>query len=266
MRNYSIGRRIHRNDTLKNLLLARALVLALLIAGAPAYAQHGPSVYFGGDTRLYNPGSLGGPLTSKSFACSMWVFLEDSHTAVIFDTSSYLNPTLIVVLSQDISTGNPHLAIAAGDFAGDNLWSTISTNPIPLHKWANIAFAVTTSLHLMVASIDGISTQFQDAISTDTGPFNVTVRGNRWMVGSSLGPAPILPPLMYNGFFIGQAVLPFQGALDQLTCKFKDDSYIDILTPNRGMGFTEAVMQFTFRKTMVARPPSQPSAHRSSIT
>src|SRR6266576_5802704 len=98
---------------MKRKLLAGALALAFLTE-TPVYAQHGPSSYFRGNTSLYNPGSLGGPPTSKSFACSLWYNTENDRPAVLFDTAGYLHVALIVAFVNELGTNNLHLAIAVG--------------------------------------------------------------------------------------------------------------------------------------------------------
>jgi hypothetical protein len=228
---------------MRNILLAGVSALAFLLGTPTANAQHGPSSYFDGHTRLYNPGGLGGPAISKSFTCSFWYNTENENSTVLFDTSGYIKVALLVALTHELGTDNIFLSIAVGNFAGDHAWTMISRNPLPIDgQWHHVAFTMTTSLHLALASIDGNQTLFDDNqfATTDTGPFDIPVNGNRWMVGAALGPSPILPPLFLDGQFVGTAVAPYTGGLDQLTCKFADDSYIDILRPNRGQGFVES--------------------------
>lgn len=239
---------------MKKFLMAGASALALLTA-VPANAQHGPSSYFNGHTRLYNPGSLGGPPSTRSLACSFWYNTGNTATAILYDSSNYINVSLMLAITHELGTSNNHIAIMVGDLPQTHFWSMVSQTPILTDdQWHHVSFALTTSLHLAVLSIDGVSALLDNLQGDDTGPFQIPVQGNRWMIGAALGPRPILPPTLFDGQYVGVGVAQYEGALDQLTCHFADTDYIDILRPNRGMGYVRSIIDATTGTRMIFQP------------
>jgi len=240
---------------MKRMLLAVASALALLTT-LPASAQHGPATYFD-KARIHNPGGLGGPAISKSFACHFYYNTEEPASMVIIDTSNHLYVTMMIMFTREINSGNMHLGVITGDFTGRHYWSTISQTPLPTDgAWHSVSIAATTSLHLIAASLDGQpNLLFEDLPGTTDGPFDMPVNGNRWMIGSAMGPPPILPGVFFGDAsgpfspmqFMGFPVAQYTGALDHMTCKFADNTYADILTPRtgadgKGLGFTDMLV------------------------
>jgi len=235
---------------MKRMLLAMASAIAFLTV-MPANAQHGPSTYFD-HARIYNPGGLGGPAISKSFACHFYYNTEEPATMVVIDTSNHLYVTMMIMFTREINSGDMHLGAIMGDFTGRHYWTTISQTPLPTDgAWHSVSIAATTSLHLIAASLDGHpNLLFDDLPGTTDGSFDMPVNGNRWMIGSAQGPPPILPGVFFGAAigpfssvqFLGFPVAQYTGALDHMTCKFGDNTYADILTPNRGLGFTNMLV------------------------
>jgi hypothetical protein len=234
---------------MKKLFILMGALVPVFLATLPANAQHGPATYFD-HARIYNPGGLGGPAISKSFACHFYYNSEEPNSMVIIDTSNHLYVTMMIMFTREIGSGLAHLGVIMGDFTGRHYWTTISRTPMPIDGvWHSVSLSATTSLHLIAASLDGQpNLLFEDLPgTTDDGPFDMPVNGNRWMIGSAMGPPPILPGVFWAdesgpfapGQFLGFPVAQYTGALDHMTCKFADDTYADILTPTRrNLGFT----------------------------
>lgn len=225
-----------------------AILLLLCVAtliSAPGHAQV-RAVNFNGFTRLYNPGSLGGPASSKSLACSFWYRTTLPQSAVIVDSSGYLAVAMMIAFTPNIQTSRPHLAVVTGDLSGNNQWSLVGLSPLPTDQyWHHVAFTLTTVSALATYALDGHSESFDPDLGHFGGfpGYNIPVSGNGWTIGASTGPRPILPPLMYDGFFVGTSVGHYDGDLAELTCHFGDADYMEILNPGRqNAGYTEQII------------------------
>jgi hypothetical protein len=235
-------------------MMVKRLILAVVFTISCAAVGHAQvrAAHFDGLTRLFNPGSLGGPSITRALACSFWYNSTITQSTVIMDASSHLHIALMIAFTHDIGgiEGGLRLAVVAGNFDGSHQSIWVGGQPLPTDdRWKKVSFTLSTSLQLATWSLD----QFSGTWDPDLGHlspmiFDIPVSGNHWTVGASAGSStsmgPLFAPLYYEDLAVSTAVAHYTGDLAELTCHFGDTDYTDILTPNRTKGgYAELVIQ-----------------------